>query len=92
MLSGRGIGNYSNFSDAGLGGLLTGFAEAGIGQGQLLARQIEEQIKEHAPIIPIGYKVEYVYVGRKYRLKDIKVTAGDVFYNVFEWQSGIKHP
>ncbi len=92
LLSGRGIGNYSNFSDAGLGGLLTGFAEAGIGQGQLLARQIEEQIKEHAPIIPIGYKVEYVYVGRKYRLKDIKVTAGDVFYNVFEWQSGIKHP
>ena len=81
-----GSSNYGGFYNEETNNLLASYAEAGTVSTELIARQISEKVTELLPVIPIGYKLDYVYINREYKIGNVKVTETDPFFNVFEWK------
>ncbi|MBR5519481.1 MAG: hypothetical protein IKU55_02065 [Clostridia bacterium] len=65
--------------------LLHSFLQIGTADGGLIARQIGERVAEQARLIAIGYRVETVLVNRKFSIYNVKMTADDIFYNIYDW-------
>ena len=55
------------------------------------AQRISEIVSEYVPIIPIGYKTEYVFISREYGISNVITTETDPFYNVFKWNELSPH-
>ncbi len=85
LLGSGGSANYGGFYDGETETLLAGFAQNGISFSEDTAALISEKLAADVPIIPIGYRVDYVYIRREYGIGNVTVTESDPFYNVFDW-------
>jgi len=85
LLSSGGHSNYGGFYESATNTLIANFALFGVEDSEETAAQISEKIAEFVPIIPIGYRTDYVYINRAYGIGNVEVTEADPFYNVFQW-------
>lgn len=65
--------------------LLASYRQVGTANGGLIAKQIGERIAVSERIVPIGYRRDEVLLNRKFRIAGVKMTADDIFYNVYDW-------
>ena len=65
--------------------LLASYEQVGTADGGLIAKQIGERIAVSGRIVPIGYRRDEVLLNRKFRISNVKMTADDIFYNVYDW-------
>jgi hypothetical protein len=86
LLGSGGSANYGGFYDGETNTLIANFAMFGVGASEDTAAQISDKVSGFVPIIPIGYRTDYVYIRREYGIGNVTVTETDPFYNVFDWK------
>ena len=72
--------------DPELPALLDAYLQSGVENGGMLARQIVEKLRADASLVPVGYLRREILLNRKFNLYNVKMTAGDLFANIYEWK------
>lgn len=85
LLKTGGIAALCGAASSDLDLLLASYLQVGTANGGLIAKQIGERIAVSERIVPIGYRRDEVLLNRKFRIANVRMTADDIFFNVYDW-------